>query len=151
MSLNDLHYTSIFLMLIFMIVFFAFFVHFIYKELGGVKIGKDTFLFFDFMFFGSGFKSNAPSLAMAMIILLSGFSTYSKNHDVTALYEGVVVSFAMLFLFVHCRFFSGISYSKTRVKLIKEFFLNLKLTKNFFFLWLSRVFYIAVIFYAYGV
>lgn len=57
------------------------------------------------MFFGSGFKSNVPSLAMAMIILLSGFSTYSKNHDVTALYEGVVVSFAMLFLFVHCRFF----------------------------------------------
>lgn len=45
MSLNDLHYTSIFLMLIFMIVFFAFFVHFIYRELGGVGIGRDTFLF----------------------------------------------------------------------------------------------------------
>ncbi|WP_144079351.1 hypothetical protein [Pantoea ananatis] len=86
-----------------------------------------------------------------MIILFSRFSAYGKNHDVTALYEGVIVSFAMLFLFVHCRFFSGISYSKDRVKLIKEFFLNLNLTKKFFFLWLSRVFYIALIFHAYGV
>jgi len=103
------------------------------------------------MFFGSGFKSNAPALAMAMIILFSRFAAYGENYEITALYEGAVGFFAMFFLFVHCRFFSGISYSKNSVNIIKEFFLNLKLTKKFFFLWLSRVFYIALFFYAYGV
>jgi len=151
MSLNNLHYISIFFILLSMIVFFACFVHFICKELGGVRIGRDTFLFFDFMFFGSGFKSNIATLAMAVIILFSRLSVYGKSHDLTALYEGFISFFAMFFLLMHCRFFSQISYDKGSIKLIREFFLNLKLTKMFFFLWLSRVFYIALIFCAYGV
>lgn len=64
MILNNIHFINLATILLCMLVFIAFFVRFIYKELGGVKVGKDSLLFFDFMLFSSGWKSNIPALAM---------------------------------------------------------------------------------------
>lgn len=44
MILNDFYYMFIALTFISMIVFFVCFVRFVYKDLGGVKVGKDAFL-----------------------------------------------------------------------------------------------------------
>ncbi|HEN3638655.1 TPA: hypothetical protein U5E40_003322 [Yersinia enterocolitica] len=145
MILNNAYYINIAVTLLFMLVFIACFVRFIYKELGGVKIGKDSFLFFDFMLFCSGWKSDIPALAMVLTLFFGNFIDYTRNYNTDIIHVNIIGFFAMLLLFVHCRFFSGVVYDGKRVKFIKEFFLNFKPLPKNIFLWLSRVLYITFI------
>lgn len=139
---NDFfYYVSIITLLLFMLIFIACFVHFICKELGGVKIGKDSFLFFDYMLFGLGWKSSLPALAMILALVFGNFFDYIRSHNVDTLRVNIVGVFSMIFLFIHCRFFSNIEYDKENVKFIKEFLFNFKLHSRYVFLWLSRIGY----------
>lgn len=94
-----------------MFVFFVFFVRFIYKELGGVKVGRDSFLFFDYMLFGSGWRSDIPSISMILILLTGLAQDYVKNYSLENLYINTLGFFAAVLFFVHGRFLSGLSYS----------------------------------------
>ena len=142
MILNDFYYAIIAVTLCFMLVFIACFVRFIYKELGGVKVGKDSFLFFDYMLFDADWKSNLPALAMALTLLSGYLFDYIRNYNAATLYINIIGFLGMLFLFVHCRFFSGIVYDKHHIQFFKEFLLNYKAYPRYIFLWLSRVLYV---------
>lgn len=124
MILNDLfYYFYIIAIFLFMSIFMAFFVRFIYSELGGVKIGKDSFLFFDYIFFGSGWKSNLPALAMIPVLVFGDLFDFIRGCNIENLRVNVIGFFFMIFLFIHCRFFSNIKYDEGDIKLIKEFFI----------------------------
>ncbi|QGY33113.1 hypothetical protein CUN67_29810 (plasmid) [Pantoea cypripedii] len=141
MTLNDFYYFNIVLALICILVFIACFIRFVYKELGGVKVGKDSFLFFDFILFGSGWKSDIPALSMAAALFFGNSFDYMRNHDITTIHINAIGFFAAFSLFVHCRFFSGIIYNGQKVKFIKELFLNLNSSPKYISLWLSRILY----------
>ncbi|EBC1279604.1 hypothetical protein G6T08_004823 [Salmonella enterica] len=112
MTSNDFYfYILLFASIFFMFVFFAFFVHFIYKELGGVKVGRDSFLFFDYMLFGSGWRSDIPSISIFLILLTGLAQDYVKNYSFENLYINSLGFFAVFLFFVHGRFLSGVSYS----------------------------------------
>ncbi len=150
MILNDLHdVISLALLVLFMFVFFVCFVFFIYKELGGVKVGRDSFLFFDYMLFSSGWKANLPALAMLLTLAFGNVIDYKREGDVNNVYINIIGVLAMIFLFIHCRFFSGIIYSNQNIKFVKELLLNFNVRPQFIMLWLSRVCYIALIIYIY--
>lgn len=112
MTSNDFYfYILLFASIFFMFVFFAFFVRFIYKELGGVKVGRDSFLFFDYMLFGSGWRSDIPSISIFLILLTGLAQDYVKNYSFENLYINSLGFFAVFLFFVHGRFLSGVSYS----------------------------------------
>jgi len=85
--------------------FFVSFVFFIYKELGGVKVGRDSFLFFDYMFFSSGWRANLPAFVILLTLLLGNLIDYKRVGDVNNVYINSIGILAMIFLFIHCRFF----------------------------------------------
>jgi hypothetical protein len=103
-----------------MLVFIAFFVRFIYKELGGVKVGKDSLLFFDFMLFSSGWKSNIPALAMLLAIIFGNCFDYFRNHDIAVIYVNTIGVIAMFFFFIHCRVFSQVIYDGKKNTIYKR-------------------------------
>ncbi|EFO1000552.1 hypothetical protein DX038_22785 [Escherichia albertii] len=103
-------YVLLFVSIFFMFVFFAFFVNFIYKEPGGVKVGRDSFLFFDYMLFGSGWRSDIPCISMFLIFLTGLAQDYIKNYSLENLYINSLV-FLLLFYFFYGGFLSGISYN----------------------------------------
>lgn len=92
-------YVLLFVSIFFMFVFFAFFVNFIYKEPGGVKVGRDSFLFFDYMLFGSGWRSDIPCISMFLIFLTGLAQDYIKNYSLENLYINSLVFFLLLFYF----------------------------------------------------
>lgn len=79
--------------------FLLFFVNFIYKKLGGVKVGRDSFLFFDYMLFGSGGRSDIPCISMFLIFLTGLAQDYIKNYSLENLYVNSLV-FLLLFYFL---------------------------------------------------
>lgn len=144
MILNDFYYVFIALTFISMIVFFVCFVRFVYKDLGGVKVGKDAFLFFDYMFFGSGWKSNLPVLAFILTLVFGNCFDYIKDHDSNTIQISMIGFLAMTMFFIHCRFFSKLSFDAQKIKFIKEFALNFKVNSRYVFLWGSRLLYLAL-------
>ncbi len=104
-------YVLLFVSIFFMFVFFAFFVNFIYKEPGGVKVGRDSFLFFDYMLFGSGWRSDIPCISMFLIFLTGLAQDYIKNYSLENLYINSLVFFCYCSIFFHGGFLSGISYN----------------------------------------
>lgn len=149
MILNNIYFINLATILLCMLVFIAFFVRFTYKELGGVKVGKDSLLFFDFMLFSSGWKSNIPALAMLLAIIVGNCFDYFRNHDIAVIYVNTIGVIAMFFFFIHCRVFSQVIYDGKKIQFIKELFFNYTISPSYIFLWLSRVFYILLIIYIY--
>ncbi|EDB5720651.1 hypothetical protein A9563_08940 [Salmonella enterica subsp. enterica serovar Rubislaw] len=127
-----------------MFVFFAFFVLFIYKELGGIKVGRDSFLFFDYMFFGSGWKANIPSMSMLIVALMGLAQDYIKNYNFENLLINSLGVLAAVLFFIHGRFLSGVSYSNgKKIIFFRELLWRGGLKPHFVVLWLSRLLYIA--------
>lgn len=149
MILDNLYSINMILMLFLMLLFSACFVRFIYKELGGVKVGRDSFLFFDYMLFCSGWKANLPASTLALVSIFGSLYEYIKTDDMKTLYASIICFFAALALFIHCRFFSDIFYDGKKIKFIRELFLNFKINLRYVFLWLSRALYIAFIILSY--
>ncbi|KFB96933.1 hypothetical protein GTGU_04662 [Trabulsiella guamensis ATCC 49490] len=143
-SNNFYYYALLFTSVFFMLLFFVFFVLFIYKELGGVKIGRDSFLFFDYMLFGTGWKANIPALSVFFITFLSVVQDYILNSDFKAIRANVIGILAAFLLFIHCRYLSGVHYNNDgKIKFLKEFFFGGGVKLHFVVLWLSRLLYIA--------
>lgn len=145
MTSNDFYfYVFLFSSVFFMFVFFAFFVFFIYKELGGVKVGRDSFLFFDYMFFGSGWKADLPSMSMLIVVLTGLAQDYIKNYNLENLFINFLGVLAAVLFFIHGRFLSGISYRNgEKIIFFRELLWGGGLKPHFVVLWLSRLLYIA--------
>ncbi|WP_333501112.1 hypothetical protein [Kluyvera genomosp. 2] len=145
MTSNDFYfYVFLFSSIFFMLVFIIFFVFFIYNELGGAKVGRDSFLFFDYMLFGSGWKADVPSVSLLLVLLTGLAQDYVKNHSIESLYINFLGIFAAILLFVHGRFFSEVSYGNgKKIIFFRELLWGGGLKPRFVVLWLSRLSYVA--------
>jgi len=145
MNLNNLYYFSISLTAACMLMFILCFFLFYFSELGKVSMGKDTFLFFDFILFRSGWVPNASAISIAGTFFFGNLFDYARHQNISILYINLVGFIATLLFFIHCRFFSGIRYTGQGIKCVKELLLNINLSPKNLFLWLSRVSYLTLI------
>lgn len=145
MNLNDFYYISASLTIFCMLLFFVCFFLFAYLKSGRVSLGKDTFLFFDFMLFKSSLPSNLSAISIAGALIFGNLFDYIRNQNASTLYVNSIGFISTLVFFVHCRFFSAIKYNENHIKCIKEFFLNANLSPKYSFLWLSRASYVMLI------
>lgn len=142
MTLNN---SNLFMTLaaLFMLITSVFFVHFIYKVIGGVKFGRDFFLFFDFMLFSSGWQANGAAITMILSFAFLSFSDFFRSGGAGNLAEELAWMIPVILLFIHCRYCSGITFQSGQKTLIfREFFLNLALKPRYIILWVVRLAYI---------
>lgn len=148
MNLDNFYHASLALTLIFMLVFVLCLFLFYYLELGRVSVGKDTFLFFDFMLFRTSWLANFSAISVAGVIISGNLFDYVRSHNASALHLNTIGFIATLLFFVHCRIYSDIIYSGLSIKCAKELFFNLKLHTKYSLLWLSRVGYVTFIIFS---
>lgn len=149
MILND-SYSIVLLTLLAlsMLAFTVLFAVYIYQELGGVRFGRDSFLFFDYILFCSGWKPNISALSILCVFIFGlGFS-YNQNVHQDDLWVDVIWLTGVILFFMHCRFLSNVEYkSKNGIVFAKELLVNIKLQPKFIALWISRILFIIIIAY----
>lgn len=70
----------------FMLLFFLFllgvcFFIFVYKNIGGTKVGKDSFLYFNYMFFKRGALSNSALIFLVLGYVAAAIAEYRRGFD----------------------------------------------------------------------
>lgn len=128
-----------------MFSFTALFALFIYKDLGGVKFARDTFLFFDYILFSSGMRANASALSVICVFVFGLAFDYNHKLLIKNYLIDTVWILGVVLFFIHCRFFSNLEYGKTKIIFIREIFFNLKIQPRLIFLWLARFLFIIMI------
>lgn len=117
---------------------------FIYKDLGGVKFARDSFLFFDYIFFSSDMRANASALSVICVFIFGLAFDHNRNPLVKN-YLIDIVWFLGVVLFLYTVVFSNLEYGKTKIIFVRELFFNLKIKLRLIFLWLSRLLFIILI------
>ena len=125
--------------------FTVLFALFIYKDLGGVKFARDSFLFFDYIFFSSDMRANASALSVICVFIFGLAFDHNRNPLVKNYLVDIVWFLGVVLFFIHCRFFSNLEYGKTKIIFVRELFFNLKIKLRLIFLWLSRLLFIILI------
>ena len=80
MILNNF-YSLLFLLMLALSIFSftVLFALFIYKDLGGVKFARDSFLFFDYIFFSSDMRANASALSVICVFIFGLAFDHNRN------------------------------------------------------------------------
>ncbi|EFE7632573.1 hypothetical protein GA334_24785, partial [Escherichia coli] len=138
MILNNF-YSLLFLLMLALSIFSftVLFALFIYKDLGGVKFARDSFLFFDYIFFSSDMRANASALSVICVFIFGLAFDHNRNPLVKNYLVDIVWFLGVVLFFIHCRFFSNLEYGKTKIIFVRELFFNLKIKLRLIFLWLS--------------
>lgn len=147
MILNDSYSIALLsLLALSMIAFTVLFAIYIYTELGGVKFGRDSFLFFDYILFCSGWKPNASALSVLCVFIFGLAFGYKQNTHSEGFLIDVIWLVGIVLFFIHCRFLSNVEYeNKKGVAFAKELFINLRLQPKFMVLWMARIVFIILI------
>ncbi|CNF47417.1 Uncharacterised protein [Yersinia rohdei] len=135
--------TSAFIMLFFLLAWGTCFFVFVYKRLGGPKVGKDSLLYFNFMFFKRDVLANF-SLAFLVLGYMSAASVeYRREFDGLMLLANLSGACSFLLFAIYGRFFyhDAIEYEKPFF-FVKVFLAKLDVTFGSMLLWLSRLAYI---------
>lgn len=135
----------LFMLALSILCFTILFALFIYKELGGVKFGRDSFLFFDYIFFCSGMKPNISALSVFFVFLFGVSLDYNLNTHFGNSLGDILWGVGIVLFFIHCRFYSNLEYKKNRIAFIRELFLNMNIQPRLIFLWLARVLFVILI------
>ncbi len=146
MILNNF-YSLLFLLMLALSIFSftVLFALFIYKDLGGVKFARDSFLFLDYIFFSSDMRANASALSVICVFIFGLAFDHNRNPLVKNYLIDIVWFLGVVLFFIHCRFFSNLEYGKTKIIFVRELFFNLKIKLRLIFLWLSRLLFIILI------
>lgn len=103
---NDFYYfifLSLFALSIFS--FTVLFAIFIYKELGGIQFGRDSFLFFDYILFCSCLRANASALSVICVFIFGLAFNYNRNQIIKNTSIDTIWIAGVILFFIHCRFF----------------------------------------------
>lgn len=106
MILNNF-YSLLFLLMLALSIFYftVLFALFIYKDLGGVKFARDSFLFFDYIFFSSDMRANASALSVICVFIFGLAFDHNRNPLVKNYLVDIVWFLGVVLFFIHCRFF----------------------------------------------
>lgn len=123
MILNNF-YSLLFLLMLALSIFSftVLFALFIYKDLGGVKFARDSFLFFDYIFFSSDMRANASALSVICVFIFGLAFDHNRNPLVKNYLVDIVWFLGVVLFFIHCRFFSNLEYGKTKIIFVRELF-----------------------------
>lgn len=135
--------TSAFIMLFFLLAWGTCFFVFVYKSLGGPKVGKDSLLYFNFMFFKREVLANISLAFLVLGYISAALLEYQREFDDFMLFANLAGGISFLLYAIYGRYFfnAEIEYEKS-LFFIKIFLTRLDFTFGSVFLWLSRLTYI---------
>ncbi|WP_244587546.1 hypothetical protein [Escherichia coli] len=131
MILNNF-YSLLFLLMLALSIFSftVLFALFIYKDLGGVKFARDSFLFFDYIFFSSDMRANASALSVICVFIFGLAFDHNRNPLVKNYLVDIVWFLGVVLFFIHCSFFYNMQYGNTKIIFERDHFLNQKIKKK---------------------
>lgn len=137
--LNTFALVKIFSMFAFGVCFFIF----VRKILGGAAVGKDSFLFFNYMIFKRSVLSNSSVIIFFLALFAAVVVEFRRRGNDIALLANIAggVSFP-LFAAYGKFFYKGVVADKKPFFFIKVFLTELDFSLGSFFLWLSRCAYL---------
>nr|WP_090966529.1 hypothetical protein [Pantoea varia] len=134
---------SAFMLLFFLLLWGVCFFIFVYRELGGVKLGKDSLLYFNYMFFKRDILSICALIFLVLGYLAAAIAEYRKGLDNLLLMSNFSGGISFLFFALYGRYFyQGLVDDEKPYFFIKVFLTTLDLSFGAIFLWLSRLAYV---------
>lgn len=135
--------TSAIIMLFFLLAWGACFFIFIYKRVGGPKVGKDSLLYFNFMFFKRDVLANFSLVLFVLGYMSAAIVEYRREFDCFMLMANLSGACSFLLFAIYGRFFHHdvIEYENPFF-FIKIFLSKFDVTFGSMLLWLSRFAYI---------
>ncbi|WP_113628152.1 hypothetical protein [Pectobacterium peruviense] len=133
---------SSFMMLFFLLLWGVCFFIFVYRNLGGPKVGKDSLLYFNFMFFKRSILSNCALIFLVLGYITAAIAEYRREFNNLLLISNLAggISF-FLFALYGKYFYQGLIDDEKSFYFIKVFLTKLDLSFGSVFLWLSRLLY----------
>lgn len=116
---------------------------FVYRNLGSTKVGKDSLLYFNYMFFKRNFLSSSALIFLVLGYVAAAIAEYRRDFDNLSLVSNLSggISF-FLFAMYGKYFYQGLIDDKKQFFFIRVFLTKLDLSFGAIFLWLSRLAYI---------
>ncbi|EOV8987381.1 hypothetical protein ACN6UZ_001186 [Cronobacter dublinensis] len=135
------------MMLFFLFVWGVCFVIFIYKVLGGPKAGRDSFLYFNFIFFKRDTLANISLCFFVLSYLSEAFAEYRRGVDNLMLLGNLMggASFLLFGIYGKC-FYCDVIEDKKPFFFINVFLTEVDFKPGSVFLWLARISYITWLF-----
>lgn len=97
--------TSAFIMLFFLLAWGACFFVFVYKRFGGPKVGKDSLLYFNFMFFKRDVLANISLAFLVLGYTSAAFLEYRREFDYLMLLANLAGGMSFLLFAIHGKYF----------------------------------------------
>lgn len=142
---NDILFNVLSVMMLFFLIMFAgcFFI-FVYKVLGGPRVGRDSFLFFNFIFFRRNILSGLALIFLVLAYAAEAFAQLREGASITSLLANVSGSLSILLFGVYGKYlYRGVIDDKNPFFFIKVFLTKIGFSFADVLLWLSRFTYIA--------
>ncbi|WP_242868577.1 hypothetical protein [Pantoea dispersa] len=113
---------SSFMLLLFLLLLGVCFFIFVYKNLGGTKVGKDSFLYFNYMFFKRGVLSNSALIFLVLGYVAAATAEYRRGFDNLSLISNLSGGMSVfLFALYGKYFYQGLIEDKKTIFLYQGF------------------------------
>lgn len=144
MTSNDIILNSLsFMMLFFLSLWGVCFFIFVYRNLGGPKVGKDSLLYFNFMFFKHNILSNCSLIFLVLGYIAAAAAEYRRDFNSLLLMSNLAGGVSFFFFALYGKYFyQGLIDDEKSFFFIRVFLTKLDLSFGAVFLWLSRFAYI---------
>lgn len=129
--------------LFFLLLWGVCFIIFVYRNLGGPKIGKDSLLYFNFIFFRHNILSNCALIFFVLGYIAAAIAEYRREFNSLLLASNLAGGVSYLLFALYGKFFyQGFVDDEKSFFFIKIFLTKIDLSFGAIFLWLSRLSYI---------
>ncbi|EHJ3658841.1 hypothetical protein J9T75_004102 [Salmonella enterica] len=134
---------SSFMLLLLLLLWGVCFFIFVYRNLGGTKVGKDSLLYFNYMFFKRDILSNSALIFLVLGYVAAAIAEYRREFDNLSLISNLFGGMSFfLFALYGKYFYQGLVDDRKPFFFINVFLTKLDLSFGAIFLWLSRLAYI---------
>ncbi|RRN94827.1 hypothetical protein [Pectobacterium aquaticum] len=135
--------SSSFMMLFFLSLWGVCFFIFVYRNLGGPKVGKDSLLYFNFIFFKHNILSNCALIFLVLGYIAAAIAEYRREFNSFLLMSNLAGGVSFFFFALYGKYFyQGLIDDEKSFFFIRIFLTKLDLSFGAIFLWLSRFAYI---------
>ncbi|MDU4128446.1 hypothetical protein [Pantoea sp.] len=116
---------------------------FVYKKLGGVKVGKEPLLYFNFMFFKRDALSNYALVFLVLGYVTAAIAEYRREYDNLLLMADLSGGISFFLFALYGKYiYQGLIDDEKPFFFIRVFLTKLDLSFGAIFLWLSRLAYV---------
>jgi len=116
---------------------------FVYKKLGGVKVGKEHLLYFNFMFFKRDALSNYALVFLVLGYVTAAIAEYRREYDNLLLMADLSGGISFFLFALYGKYiYQGLIDDEKPFFFIRVFLTKLDLSFGAIFLWLSRLAYV---------